>query len=284
MERMKGLTGYMIIKIDLEKAYDRLEWGFVRNMSSSLNFHMDTVELILSCISTTSVSLHFNGEQLEEFQPSRGLRQGDPLSPYIFILRMESLSSLINKKCDDGVWGRVKASRNEPGFSHIFFVDDLLLFAKATQENCEAISEVLEEFCSVTGQKINYEKSKVYFSPVVSVEDRADLTHQLGISETNNLGNYLDFPLRHKGRNRNEFQFVIDKVQAKLAGWKTNCLSLAGILVLLKATVTPIVEYYMQCCKLPVRVSERIDKFTRDFLWGSNDDRRRLHMVGGGVG
>ena len=73
MERMKGRTGYMIIKIDLEKAYDRLEWGFVRNMLSSLNFHMDTVELILSCISTTSVSLLFNGEQLEEFQPSRGL-------------------------------------------------------------------------------------------------------------------------------------------------------------------------------------------------------------------
>ena len=96
MERMKGRTGYMIIKIDLEKAYDRLEWGFLRNMLSSLNFCMDTVELILSCISTTSVSFLFNGEQLGEFQPSRGLRQGDPLSPYIFILCMEFLSSLIN--------------------------------------------------------------------------------------------------------------------------------------------------------------------------------------------
>ena len=132
MERMKGRTGNMIIKIDLEKAYDRLEWGFVRKMLTSLNFHMDTVELILSCISSTSISLLFNGEQLEEFQPSRGLRQGDPLSPYIFILCMEYLSSLINRKCDDGVWGRVKASRNGPGFSHIFFTDDLLLFAKAT--------------------------------------------------------------------------------------------------------------------------------------------------------
>ena len=255
MERMKGRTGYMIIKIDLEKAYDRLEWGFVRNMLSSLNFHMDTVELILSCISTTSVSFLFNGEQLGEFQPSRGLRQGDPLSPYIFILCMEFLSSLINKKCDDGVWGRVKASRNGPGFSHIFFADDLLFFAKATQENCEAISKVLEEFCLVMGLKINCEKSKVFFSPVVSVEDRAELTHRLGICETNNLGNYLGFPLRHKSKNRNEFHFVIDKVQAKLAGWKTNCLS-PGRLVLLKAAVTPIVEYYMQCCKLPARVSE----------------------------
>ena len=74
MERMKGRIGYMIIKIDLEKAYDLMELSFMRNVLLSLNFHMDTMELILSCISTTFVSLLFNGEQLEEFQPLRGLR------------------------------------------------------------------------------------------------------------------------------------------------------------------------------------------------------------------
>lgn len=141
---------------------------------------------------------------------------------------MEFLSSLINRKCEDGDWGKVKASRNGSGFSHIFFADDLLLFAKATQENWEAISEVLEEFCSLTGHKISSAKSKVYFSPNVLEEDKAVLAHQLGIIETNNLGKYLGFPLRHKGRNRNKFQFVIDRVQAKLAGWKTHCLSPAG--------------------------------------------------------
>lgn len=139
----------MIIKIDLEKAYDRMEWSFVGNKLLSLNFHMDTVELILSCISTTSICLLFNREQLEEFQPLRGLRQGYSISPYIFILFMDFLSSLINRKCKDGDWGKVKALRNEPGFSPIFFMDDLLLFAKATQENFKAISKVLEEFCSL---------------------------------------------------------------------------------------------------------------------------------------
>lgn len=123
---------------------------------------------------------------------------------------MEFLSSLINKKCEDGEWGKVKASRNGLGFSHIFFADDLLLFAKATQENCEAISEVLKEFCSLMGQKISSTKSKVFFSPNVLEEDKAILAHQLGIIETNSLGKYLGFSFRHKGRNQNEFQFVID--------------------------------------------------------------------------
>ena len=111
----------MILKIDLEKAYDHMKWSFVRDVLFSLGFHNDTVELILSCISSTSVSLLFNGEQLEEFQPSRRLRQGDPISPYIFILCLELLSSLINKKCEDGDWDKVKASRNGPSFSHMFF-------------------------------------------------------------------------------------------------------------------------------------------------------------------
>ena len=130
--KKKGHQGYMIIKIDLEKAFDRMEWSFVRNMLFSLGFHQDTIDLILSCISSTNVSLLLNGSQLEEFQPSRGLRQGDPISPYIFILCMEFLSTLIHKKCEEGDWTRVKASRNGPGFSHIFFADDLLLFASTS--------------------------------------------------------------------------------------------------------------------------------------------------------
>ena len=105
----------------LEKAYDRMEWSFVRNVLCSLGFQNATVELILSCISFTSISLLFNGEQLEEFEPSRGLRQGDPIFPYIFILCMELVSSLINKKCEDGDWDKVKASRNGLGFSYMFF-------------------------------------------------------------------------------------------------------------------------------------------------------------------
>ena len=74
LEKKKGKTGYMIIKIDLEKTYDRMEWSFVRNVLCSLGFHNAIVELILSYISSTFVSLLFNGEQFEEFQTSRRLR------------------------------------------------------------------------------------------------------------------------------------------------------------------------------------------------------------------
>ena len=193
---------------------------------------------------------------------------------------MEFLSSLINKKCEDGKWRKVKASRGGPGISHTFFVDDLLLFAKADYENCEAIVEVLEEFCVLTGHKISKAKSKVFFSPNTLSETKEEIVQLLGINETSNLGKYLGFPILHKGRCRNDFQFVVEKVKAKLVDWKTKCLSPAGRLVLIKAAMTAIPEYTTQCYKIPVRFCDEVEKLVRNFPWGSTVEIKKMHMVG----
>ncbi|XP_075655084.1 uncharacterized protein LOC142625285 [Castanea sativa] len=160
MGRTKRGKGYMAIKIDLEKAYDKIEWAFIREILFQFNFSENIIDLIMSCVSSVSTSLLFNRSCLESFYPSRAIRQGDPLSPYLFILCMEYLGYLIEKKCAAKLWSPAKASRSGPAFSHIFFADDLILFARDDQVNFQVIKEVLEVFCRKSGQFVSEAKSQ----------------------------------------------------------------------------------------------------------------------------
>ena len=97
--KKKEKVGYMVLKIDLEKAYDKLEWSFIQDMLIRVNMPTNMIDTIMSCVTIVSTSIVFNGEALEPIYPSRGLRQGDPLSPYLFILCMDFLEQLIKEKC-----------------------------------------------------------------------------------------------------------------------------------------------------------------------------------------
>ena len=151
LSKKKGKVGYVALKIDLEKAYDKLEWSFIKEVLIRANLPADLIEIIMSCISTISTSILFNGKALEPIYPSRGIRRGDPLSPYLFILCMEYLGQLIMEKCNAKLWQLVKAFGSGPAFSHLFFADDLVLFARADGTNCSTIRDVLDEFCSISG-------------------------------------------------------------------------------------------------------------------------------------
>ena len=135
----KGKTGFMAIKIYLEKTYDRLEWHFIRDVLELYKLPPSLIKLIMSCVSSSSISMLFNGGKLEPFHPSRGIRQGDPLSPYLFIMCMEMLGFLISRRCEENLWDPVRASRGGQAFSHLFFADNLVFFAKADLRNCNSM-------------------------------------------------------------------------------------------------------------------------------------------------
>ena len=105
----------------------------------------------MSCVTSVNTSILFNRGCLEEFRPSRGIRQGDPLSPYLFILCMDYLGHLIAEKCEAKCWTPVKGARGGPAFSRLFFADDIVLFAKADLINYSTIQDVLDQFCDIIG-------------------------------------------------------------------------------------------------------------------------------------
>jgi len=148
------------------------------------------------------------------------------LLPYIFILCLEYLGLLILDKIADNTWKPVKASMFGPSFSHLFLTNDLILFGQATHKNAQAIKEALPAFCTLSGQKVSKDKSRILFTKNTSAENRELVGHSLGILETNKFDQYLGFPLKVAGQGTRDFNFIIHKVQQKLSGWQASLIAL----------------------------------------------------------
>lgn len=151
----------------------------------------------------------------------------------------------------------MKASRGGPAFSHLFFVDYLLLFAKVDHINCLAIMEGLDCFCTRFGQSASESKSRVYFSPYVDRDTQESLGDILGFRTSLAIGKYLRIPIKSPSSSSQDFDFVLDRVKQKLAGWKANLLSLTGRAILVQDSSAAIPTYVMQCTHLPQQDSGR---------------------------
>ena len=269
----------MALKIDLKKAYDRLEWSFIRHTLQFFNFPTSWIELIMSCISLSSLLMLVNGERLETFSPSRGICQGDPLSLYIFILYMEYLACLIHEETTKGHWTSVKTSRGGPSFTHLFFADDLILLDKATKKNCVTINRVLGTFYNASGQKVNLAKSKNFLPHYLDHTQFGFLESELGLKISNSFGKYLRVPIIVDRRNKRAFDFIIEKIRGKLVGWKARTLSLAGRCTLIQFITTDIPTHIMQCIMLPGKICNELDKLNRNFLWGDTLEMKKIHLL-----
>lgn len=277
--KIKGKSGNMVLKIDLEKAFDRIEWTYIRDTLSFFNIPEKLSKLIMSCISTSSIQVLVNGRTTEAFYPSRGIRQGDPISPYIFIMCIERLSKTIHQAISDKLWTPIKISARGPSLSYLFFADDLTLFARADFKNCSVITDILQKFWIDSDQKVNCAKSRILFSKNCSTSTKASCTSLLGIVEKHSFGKYLGFPIFHNYPTNRDFQYLVDTVRQRLAGWKSHCLNMFGRTVLAKATLSGIPTHIMSYIKVLEGVSKILDKNTQDFIWGSTPEKKKIYLL-----
>ena len=154
-QRTKGKQYFAALKIDMFKAYDKIDWDFLDWLLTQMEIPAFCHHWIMQCITTVSYSILINGEPTKRFKPSCGLRQGDPLSSYLFILVMDILSRLLTKGTDDNIFQGIKLSRTSPSVFHLFFADDYLVFFKATLEACERVKNILAKFSRLSGEVIN---------------------------------------------------------------------------------------------------------------------------------
>ena len=144
-------NGYMALKLDMSKAYDMVEWSFLEEIMRRLGFLERWTNLMMLCVKTVSYSILVNSKPKGEIQPSRGTRQGDPLSPFIFLLCTEGLHSLISKAESDGEIKGYSLSRRSPSLTHLLFADDSVLFCRSNTQDCNKVLEILATYESVSG-------------------------------------------------------------------------------------------------------------------------------------
>lgn len=279
MRKRKGKKRWMAIKLDLEKAYDRLSWHFIKETLGDIGLPDDFVNLVWQCISTPRMRMLWNGEALNEFSPSRGIWQGNPLSPYLFVLCIEKLFQMITMAVEHNQGHPIQLSRGGPNISHLAFVDDVLLFAEAGVEQIMLMKGILDVFCRVSGQKVSEEKTRIFFSQNANSNLRQQICDNSGFQVTNDLGKYLGVPILHNRVNRRSFQFILDKVDQRLSNWKVKTLSFAGRLTLTKSVLQSLPSYVMQAAYVPRFICDEIDKKCRSFVWGDTADKKRVHLV-----
>lgn len=182
-------------------------------------------------------------------------------------------------KNGSNAWKPIKACRRGPNFSHLFFVDDILLFADATEGQVDLIKHGLEQFCSISRQHVSFEKSHMFFSSNVTKEEAVDLSNRLRVPRTDDLGKYLGYNLLYGGRNTKAPWELLQKATLHLLGWKLRCLSKVGRLTLASSVLNTLPIFHMQIMKLLVEVLRGLDRMCRKCFWGEEGDSRRLHLV-----
>ena len=148
--KRSGQQSFVAVKLDMSKAYDRVEWSFLEKMMIRLGFHEQWVSTIMKCVTTVTYRIKVNGELTEEIVLECGLRQGDPLSPYWFLICAEAFLCLLHAAEESGELEGVKVCQDAPSINHLFFADDSLLLLKADAWSANHLQDILSlyEECS----------------------------------------------------------------------------------------------------------------------------------------
>lgn len=261
----KSKQGYAALKLDMSKAYDRVEWRYVEAIMLKLGFSRRWTDLILNCMSSVSYRIKLNGELSRQIRPTRGIRQGDPLSPYIFVICAQGLSSLITGNKVQGTLKGLKLASRGPEITHLFFADDSLVFFKADPFSCCTVKECLVEYEAASGQVINYDKSALSFSPYTLPcnQDRVKQVLKIRMSRSHQL--YLGAPSFSLRNKRIQFAYLKDNMRKKVEGWKHKHFSKGGKETLIKSVLQAVPVFAMSCFRVPTSICKELESICARF-------------------
>ncbi|GAA0144869.1 reverse transcriptase [Lithospermum erythrorhizon] len=258
--------GNVILNLDMEKAFDRLSWDFLCKILAKFGFSTMVIERIRACLDNNWFSVLINGKSSGFFKSEKGVRQGDPLSPALFILAEEYLLRGLNQ-----LYARWPNTAYNCGYgvrvSSLAFADDVLVFANGSKMALSKVMDFLQHYQRISGQLVNMEKS-TYILPNKASTSRSSIVQRAtGFRRGEAPFNYLGIPI-YKGKKQCFlFEDLLEKLRGKVESWSSNFLSFGGKITLLQSVLNTIPIYYLQVMQMPAEVYGKIERLFNKFLW-----------------
>lgn len=253
----KRKTPLCAIKLDTMKAYDRVEWGFLRQMMMRMGFKDKWIDMVMRCVCFARFSVKLNGGLFDHFIPTRGRQQGDPLSPYLFLFCVEGFSTLLRRAQQESSLRGVSFGANGPHITHLLFADS----------NAMKLAQVSVSIF-------------FYFGGGILEEQKSDLKHILGIDTKALSERYLGLPTAVGRSKEGSFKHVRERSGCKVSGWKGQGLSKVAREILVKSGVQAVSAYTMSCFMFPKKLCKQLTDISSNFWWGATDGTRKVHWVG----
>jgi len=256
----------LMFKVDFEKVYDSMDWRYLDEVMAKMNFLRLWRSLIMECLTTATASVLVNGCLTDEFHFERGLRQGDPLSPFLFLLAAEDLNVMMSMVVTNGLYTSYNVGAQEPvSMSHLQFADETLLIGVKSWANVRAMKAILLLFEVVSRLKVNFHKSMLF-----GVNINESWLHEAAVVMHCKHGwipfLYLGLPIGGDPRKLQFWYLLVERIRRRLSGWKCKNLFLGGRLVLLKFVLSSILVYFLSFFKASSCIISTLDSIFFFFL------------------
>jgi len=261
----KRISPRCVLKIDLRKAYDSVCWSFLHSVLSEFGFPIQFVGWVMECVASTSFSVQINGSLCGHFLGKRGLRQGDPLSPFLFVICLEYLSRMLKLRTVDTEFN-FHPKCGQLKISHLAFADDLMLMARGDPISVKILMDCLKEFAECSGLHVNVLKSCIFTAGV----SNPDLELIMGLANFPKGSmplRYLGVPLVAEKLKVMYYSPLLVKIAASISAWSSCSLSYAGRAEIIRATLQGIECFWLSILPVPASVIDSVTRLCRSFLW-----------------
>jgi len=278
-EPIKTKKELMLFKVDFEKTYDLVDWEYLDVVMNKMAFPVLWRKWIKECVTTATASILVNGSPTDEFPLKRGLRQGGPLSPFLFLLAAEGLNIMIKSVVENNLYtGYAVGASNSVVVSHLQFVDDMLLLGTKSWANVRALREVLTLFADMSGLKMNFHKS-LMVGINVGNSWLTEATSILNCKVGKILFLYLGLSIGGDPRRLAFWEPMMSTIKTRLSKWQSRFLSFEGRLILLKSVLTSLPVYVLSFFKALSSIISSIETLFKDFFLGGSEDNRKISWI-----